>query len=128
MPAIVLAETQIRRGTPAYSYLFTWTSPAMDGKLGSCHALELGFVFGTYEENFSGTGPEADALSGNMQDTWVAFARTGDPSCENLGKWPAYGERRETMLLGRESALVEAPYEEERRAWDAIPDASAGTF
>ncbi|HUV45034.1 MAG TPA: carboxylesterase/lipase family protein [Dehalococcoidales bacterium] len=128
MPAIVLAETQMQRGTPAYNYLFTWTSPAMEGRLGACHALELGFLFGTHEENFSGTGPEADALSENMQDTWVAFARTGDPSCESLGKWPAYGERRETMLLGRESALVEAPYEEERRAWDAIPDVSAGTF
>ncbi len=128
MPAIALAETQMQRGTPAYSYLFTWTSPAMDGKLGACHALELGFLFGTHEENFSGIGPEADALSANMQDTWVAFARTGDPSCESPGKWPAYGERRETMVLGRESVLVEAPYEEERRAWDAIPDASAGTF
>ena len=128
MPGIVLAETQMKRGTPAYSYLFTWTSPAMGGKLGACHALELGFLFGTYEENFSGTGPEADALSRNMQDTWVAFARTGDPSCESLGKWPAYGERRETMVLGRDSGVVGAPYEEERRAWDAIPDASAGTF
>jgi len=128
VPAIKLAETQMSRGNPAYNYMFTWTSPAMDGALGACHALEIGFVFGTYEENFSGTGPEADALSRNMQDAWVAFARTGDPSCDNLGRWPAYGERRETMILGSKSALAEAPWEEERRAWDAVPGISTGTF
>jgi len=128
MPAIWLAETLMQRETPAYHYIFTWKSPAMNGALGACHALDIGFLFGSYEESFSGTGPEADALSYNIQDAWTAFARTGDPSCESLGRWPPYGERRETMLLGRECVLVEAPYEEERRAWEAISAARAGTF
>jgi len=128
IPAITLAETQMSRGNPAYNYMFTWKSPAMDGALGACHALEIGFVFGTYEENFSGTGPEADTLSINMQDAWVAFARTGDPSCDSLGQWSVYGKKRETMILGSESGLTEAPYNEEHRAWDSIPGVAAGTF
>ena len=122
MPAIRLAESHLRRKHPAYVYLFTWQSPAMDGALGACHALELGFVFGAIDENFQGSGPEVDALATKMQDAWLAFARTGDPSCESLGEWPVYGDRRETMLLGKECKLEEAPYDEERCAWDALPD------
>jgi para-nitrobenzyl esterase len=127
MPAIRLAESHSRRHQLTYVYLFTWKSPALGGSLGACHALELGFVFGTYEPNFSGSGPEADVLARNIQDAWLAFARTGDPSCQSLGKWPQYGDRRETMLLGRECTVVAAPYDEERRAWEAIPDAAIGT-
>jgi para-nitrobenzyl esterase len=127
MPAIRLAESHSRRHQPAYAYLFTWTSPLMGGILGACHSLELGFLFGILEPNFSGTGPEADALAKNIQDAWLAFARTGNPSTKGLGEWPQYGERRETMLLGRECSVVAAPYDEERRAWEAIPDAAIGT-
>jgi para-nitrobenzyl esterase len=121
IPAIRLAEAQ-RRYQTVYVYLFTWTSPFMGGVLGACHALELGFLFGTLEENFSGSNlPGADILARNIQDAWLSFARTGDPSSESLGKWPPYGDSRETMLLGRESTLVAAPRDEERRAWESIP-------
>ena len=61
-----------------------------------------------------------------MQDAWIAFARTGDPSCESLGEWPAYGNNRNTMLLGRDSRVLVAPYEEERRIWDPVPNAHLG--
>ncbi|UCB43820.1 MAG: carboxylesterase/lipase family protein [Dehalococcoidales bacterium] len=128
IPAIRLAERHSRRSQPAYMYLFTWVSPMRDGILGACHALELGFVFGTRTEDFSGSGPEADALERNIQDAWLAFARTGDPSCDGLGKWPLYNERRETMLLGEECTVVAAPYDEERRAWEAIPDTVLGVL
>ncbi len=126
IPAIRLAETQQEHNQPAYNYLFTWRSPILGGALGACHALELGFLFGTYEEQFSGKGPAADALARNIQDAWLAFARNGDPSCESLGKWPPYGERRETMILGEECHLEEEPYDEERRAWEVIPSTASG--
>jgi len=128
MPALRLAEEQARQGTPAYVYLFTWPSPLLDGRVGSCHALELGFLFGTYEEKFSGSGPGAEKLAREIQDAWLAFARAGDPSCGGLGTWPVYGQARETMILGVESGLRKAPYDRERRAWDAVPDSSIGSF
>jgi para-nitrobenzyl esterase len=127
MPAIRLAETQHRRGQPVYNYLFTWCSPLLGGMLGACHALELGFLFGTYEEKFSGSGPAADALARSIQDAWLAFAHTGDPSCESLGTWPSYGNCRETMILGEECTLEQAPYDEERRAWEPVPNAVIGS-
>jgi para-nitrobenzyl esterase len=128
MPAVRLAESHSRRHQPTYVYLFTWKSPAMGGLLGACHALELGFLFGTLVEAFNGSGPEAETLARNIQDAWLAFARTGNPSCQSLGKWPQYGDRRETMLLGRECTVVAAPYDEERRAWESIPNSVLATL
>ena len=80
------------------------------------------------DENFSGSGPEAEALAKNIQDAWLAFARSGDPSCEGLGRWPVYGEHRETMLLDKECVIAAAPYDEERRAWEPFPDSALGTL
>jgi para-nitrobenzyl esterase len=120
MPILRLIEAQSGNCQPAYNYLFKWKSPAMRGMLGSCHTLEIGFVFGNYDKRFCGAGPEADALSRKMQDAWIAFARTGNPSCSSLGVWEPYGDRRATMILDKECRLENAPYEEERRVWDSF--------
>jgi para-nitrobenzyl esterase len=120
MPGVRLVEAQQSNKQMAYSYLFTWKSPAMGGVLEACHGLEISFVFGNLIEMFSGTGPEADKLARCMQDAWLAFAHTGDPSCESIGKWPVYGSERMTMILDKNCHMEAAPYDEERRAWDNI--------
>jgi para-nitrobenzyl esterase len=94
-------------------------APAMHGWLGACHALEIAFVFGTQGQAetalFTGSGPEADRLSEWLMDSWLAFARTGDPSTEALGRWPGYdARRRPTLVIGTEHAIVDAPYDDER--------------
>jgi para-nitrobenzyl esterase len=126
MPCIRLVEAQRRHNPSTYNYLFTWRSPAMGGILGACHALDIGFVFGTCDASFHGSGPALERLSRNMQDAWVAFARTGNLSCESIGNWPPYGERRLTMILGEDCHTEEAPYDEERRAWGSIPSVFTG--
>ncbi len=127
IPAVRLAQVQGRHDPRVFSYLFTWRSPAMQGALGSCHALELGFVFGTNHlpgmTAFAGTGPAVEKLAVQMQDAWLAFARSGDPGCESVGTWADYTEaRRSTMVFGANTKLEDAPRDEERRAWDAVPD------
>jgi para-nitrobenzyl esterase len=126
MPAVRLAEAQYGQGQSAYNYVFTWPSPMLDGALGAHHALELGFLFGNYGEGWGGSGPAADALSRNIQDAWLAFARNGDPSCESVGKWPSYSKNRPTMIIREECHVEEAPYEDERRVWESIPDGLLG--
>jgi para-nitrobenzyl esterase len=118
--ALLLAEAQCKNNQPAFNYLFTWKSPVMGGILGACHALEIGFVFGNYDDTFCGSGSDADALSQKIQDAWAAFARTGDPSCQSVGNWAPYGDRRTTMILNKECRLEDAPYEEERAVWDTF--------
>lgn len=122
MPVVQFIEAQRDIKQLAYNYLFNWVSPLMGGILGSCHVLDIGFVFGNYDDTFCGSGPDADKLSRCIQDAWLAFARTGDPSCESIGNWPSYGDHRQTMILGQDCHVEEAPYEDERRAWDIMPN------
>ncbi len=117
---MVAALWQRDNNQHAYNYIFDWVSPVMGGILGACHALEIGFVWGSYNDKFCGAGPEAERLSRCMQDTWAAFARTGDPTCESIGQWPVYGKNRMTMILGKNCHVEAAPYEDEHRAWDKV--------
>ncbi len=124
-PAMRLAERQRAHQPRTFAYLFTWSSPFMGGALGACHALELPFVFGTLGHPmlrpFAGKGPAAEALAARIQDAWIAFARTGDPSSRGLGAWPAYdAAARATMILDRECRIEGAPREPERAVWDTV--------
>lgn len=123
-PVVRLVEAQYAHNLPAYNYLFTWESTVPG--LGACHALDVGFVFGNMSKEFHGSGPAAERLATNMQDAWIAFARTGDPSCEGLGDWPPYGDKRRTMILEENCHVEDAPYEDERRAWEPIPNVFLG--
>ncbi len=131
LPATRLLDAQAPHGA-TYLYRFDWASPAMGGALGSCHALELGFVFGTHNDKtagqFFGTGDAAHALALAMIDSWIAFARTGNPSCAATGEWPRYdASSRQAMIFGDGAPKVaNAPNEARRKAWDAIPERMIG--
>jgi para-nitrobenzyl esterase len=131
MPAIRLAEAQGRHA-PTYLYRFDWASPFLGGVIGSCHALEIGFMFGTYNEKlagaFFGTGAKADALAVAMMESWIAFAKSGDPSNAVTGPWPRYDTAsRKTMIFGDGAPHVaDAPNEARRKAWSEIPETAIG--
>jgi para-nitrobenzyl esterase len=93
--------------------------------LGSCHALDLPFVFGTLEHRLLrplvGRGPEPVALAERIQDAWIAFARTGRPGHPGIGDWPGYdGAHRRTMILDRRCRVEVAPREPERAFWETV--------
>lgn len=69
-----------RRTAPSFVYEFAWPS-GVPG-LGSCHALELGFVFDTLAVPEASwlAGPDAPGeLAREMHAAWVRFAVEGDP-------------------------------------------------
>jgi para-nitrobenzyl esterase len=130
LPSVRLADAHRAAAGPGvgtYAYLFTWASPMLDGYLGSCHALEIPFVFGTVQnplvQGFSGGGPDALALSEAMRAAWTSFARTGSPGME----WPGWDPGlRPTEILGpwpgRTGLLhrVDGPRSEELAAVAAV--------
>jgi para-nitrobenzyl esterase len=125
IPGLRFAEAYRAMEPRTFSYLFTHPSPALNGALGACHAIDLPFVFGTLDlplqDKFAGAGPDVEALSHAMMDSWIAFARSGNPSHPVLGEWPAFDEtRRATMVFETPSRAENAPYDEERAAWDGI--------
>ena len=117
IPAVRACEARVRGGGRAHAYEFAWRSPLFDGRLGSCHALELGFVFDTLADPSSawlaGDDPPQE-LADEVHRAWVAFARDGDPG------WPAYDlERRATMRFDAGgSEVVDDPRAEERALWE----------
>jgi para-nitrobenzyl esterase len=113
-----IAACHYSNGSPVYHYLFTWESPAAHGALGSCHVLEVGFVFGTFDPRFNGQGPKAEILSRQMQSAWAAFARQGNPSNPVMGKWLQYGKARNTMIIGADCYMEKAISRDEMKIWE----------
>jgi len=69
----------------------------------------------------AGRTPAAEALSGHMQDAWLAFARSGRPRATGLPEWPTYAApRRATLILSDRPRVVDAPQEAERAVWDSL--------
>jgi len=124
---LAVAEAMLRHTPDVYAYLLTWASRS--ARLGSCHTVDLPFVFGSLDApgmaGFVGDGPEARTLSAAMVEAWTRFANAQPPGAPSLPTWPHYDlERRSTMVLGRERELVDDPHAERRRAWGALlPDA-----
>jgi para-nitrobenzyl esterase len=87
---------------PAYSYIYSWRTPVLDGRPGSFHACEIAFTFDNAEicDHYSGGTPEAFVLSKQISTAWVNFARTGNPNHDGLPHWPTYTtENRATMYF-----------------------------
>lgn len=124
IPSIRLAETQCAHQAEVFMYRFDWPSPAFEGRLGACHAIDVPFVFGSQAkplvDRFVGSGPVVDTLAARTMDAWIAFASEGDPSHAGLpDPWPAYDTtRRATMLLDEKPRLAVAPGDEERAFWE----------
>ena len=114
-----MADSQSQHQPQTFSYTFDWKSPAFGGVLGSCHALDIPFTFGTQVlmPEFAGSGPEADALAACVMDAWTAFARCGDPSTPDLS-WPAYNTNtRSRIMLGANVRVEDHWRAEERSVW-----------
>ncbi|MFI6070327.1 carboxylesterase family protein [Actinoplanes sp. NPDC051343] len=75
--------------SPAWVYRFGWSAPG--NPLGSCHGLELPFVFGNLaackDAAMLAGADEAvlTAMVDVVQTGWIGFVRDGDPG------WPVYG-------------------------------------
>lgn len=121
IPAIRLAEAHAASAAATFMYEFGWPSPAFGGLLGSCHALEIPFVFDTLDKGLNQmVGPllgptPPQPLAATVHAAWVAFARCGDPG------WPRYEpSRRATMRFGTPSQVVDDPRAMERALWEGV--------
>ena len=122
--AIRLAERKYAQGkAPVYMYLFAWRSPALGGRMGAPHTVEIPFVFDNTDiPKVMTTGrPEEKALAAKTSEAWIQFARSGNPNHKGLPNWPTYttGERA-TMVFDNACKLVNDPGSEERKLWASL--------
>ncbi len=100
VPAMKLAECHSDNGNNTFVYY--WTYPCADKTLGACHAVELAYVFNNLQEAIYTGGNIDTELADSVQEMWVNFARTGDPSTTRH-TWEQYdSSERKTMVLGSE--------------------------
>lgn len=118
LPSASIAVMHAGAGAEAYSYYFTQV-PAnrRAGSAGSPHGGEIEYLFGNPDEG--STWDDADrAVSKEMGDRWVAFARTGKPNSAAGVAWPRVATRGLARFLAigtptRDAALT--PLQEEVR-------------
>jgi para-nitrobenzyl esterase len=97
---------------PAYSYVYCWRTPVLDGRPGPFHAAEIAFTFDNAEicDHYSGGTTEALVLSKQISTAWANFARTGNPNHNGLPHWPTYtSQQRATMYFDTPCAVRNDP-------------------
>lgn len=124
MGSIMLAERKFKQGkAPVYLYLFAWRSPALGGKLGSPHTVEIPFVFDNTDipKVMTTGGPEVKELAANVSEAWIQFAWSGNPNHKGLPNWPAYTTReRATMVFDNTCHTVNDHGSVERKLWESL--------
>ena len=83
-----------RAGNRSYQFQFSHVAPGRES-VGAAHGSELPYVFGTLSLAGRGGSPSryeaADtAVSGQMQQYWTNFAKTGNPNGGSLPQWPKF--------------------------------------
>lgn len=119
IPALRLAEAHLATGGTTYLYEFDGTPRETNGGYGSCHLVELPFIFEALDlpamEDLLGPNP-SEGLATKMHRAWVDFATTGDPGWE-----PYQTSTRPTMCFTSDSQVTSDPGGEQRSLWDNVP-------
>ena len=112
VPAIRQAQSHVENGGKHYMYY--WTKESDIPHYGACHAIELAYVFNNTEDTIFTGKPADKTLADEVQQMWVNFAKTGDPSTEKHYWKPYDAARRTTMILDDEIRPVEDPLPQQR--------------
>ena len=113
LPAIRQGQAHAAHGNPVYMYY--WKYPSSLPYMGACHAVELAYVFNNLTETIY-TGDNINAeLAAQVQQMWVNFAVTGDPSVDGIEWEPYTAESRQTMILDTASHIEDDLNRRERR-------------
>jgi len=104
-----------------WEYLFEWSSP-VNPELGSCHAIEIPFVFNVKDKEIFGDNPPITLIE-QVQDAWINFARNGDPNHAGLPVWPLYNEKEKPKMVFNVTPIVKNdPDGVLRKKWDGVMD------
>lgn len=121
---LVQAEQRARIGAPAWMYQLDFGSPLDGGRMGAYHSFDIGLVFDNCHvaESKTGNTAEARAVASKMSDTFIAFARTGNPNNPSIPNWTPYElERRSTLIVDVDTRMQDDPRREERLLFSVAP-------
>lgn len=126
---LIQAQERARLGDRTWMYQLDFGSP-VEPRLGAYHSFDIALAFDNCHQPTSktGTGPEAIEVARRMSETFIAFAKTGDPNNAAIPYWAPYDlERRPTMVFDVETRSVDDPRADERRLFQVAPFLKQGT-
>ena len=131
LDSLIQTEAKARQGrAPVWSYRLMWKTPVEGGRRMSPHSLDLPFVHDNVAVARHMVGPptaDTAAMTQAMSETWLAFARSGDPNNPAIPEWAPYDlERRKVMLFDLPCQVGEDPQQAERMAIQAYPTQQVG--
>jgi para-nitrobenzyl esterase len=129
--SILQTEAKARQGgAPVYSYRLMWRTPVEGGRRITPHSLDLPFMFDNVAKAPHMVGPPTaatEAMAKAMSETWLAFARSGDPNNAAVPTWKPYDlQARTVMLLDTPPSAEADPHREERLAMERYPTQQVG--
>ncbi len=128
----IMAEQRVKSGGTGRTYVYRlmWRAPVEGGRRVTQHSLDLPFMFDNVAAAPQMTGPDTEhtrAMVENMANSWIAFARTGDPNNASVPRWAPYDlTRRNTMLFDTPSTAVDDPHRDERLFMARYPSQQDG--
>jgi para-nitrobenzyl esterase len=127
--AIIEAEERAKSGSPAFAYQLNWATPKDNGKFGAPHASDIQLVFDNIDkQGATAIGPTAQKIADIMSETFIAFARKGNPNNKLIPTWKPYTmAKRETMVFDVPPRLENDPRGEERKIFEKVPYVQPGT-
>lgn len=131
-PALVEIERRAalpKGSAPTYSYELHWESP-IDPRMKAHHALDVPLLMDNVAiwDRLTGTGPEAFAMAEMISETYIVFARTGNPDNPKIPHWPPYDlTRRATLVFDLKPHVVYDPRSEARKMLSQVPYENPGT-
>lgn len=127
--AIIEAEERAKSGSPAYVYQLDWATPKEGGKFGAPHASDIQLVFDNINQpGATAMGPQAQTMADTMSETFIAFARSGNPNNQHIPAWEPYDLLlRKTMVFDVPTHAENDPRGAERTLFEAVPYIQAGS-
>ena len=124
--SILQTEAKVRQGgAPVYAYRLMWRTPVEGGRRMTPHSLDLPFMFDNVTKAPLMVGPPTDETSDMahlMSESWLAFARNGDPNNAAIPEWKPYDlSERTVMLFDLPPTAQPDPHRAERLAMEAYP-------
>ncbi len=113
------AQSAAGGGAPTWLYIWSWATPAYDGKFGAVHGHDVDASFHIVRSNMVGSGRAAGhVMADRLASAWVAFAKTGDPNNPALPHWAPYEPgARATMIFDTDTRVENDPRRQFRELW-----------
>lgn len=131
------ARSILKAQPHTWVYQLNWKTPvktANGGSYGSPHTLDIPLAFDNVElsPGMVGSTTEEKAVAQKMaeivSETYIAFARTGNPNNAHAPHWPAYDEKtRATLIFDLPTRIENDPRGNERRYLGQVPYVQPGS-